>query len=93
MIILSLFDIIAVPTSGENNSSTNSLQTVKVKRENKVHTRRNDENQRLNRQTQRSRPPPTLVSGESRFFATNSSRRPTAKAKDNAFLLSRQMES
>ena len=93
MIILSLFDIIAVPTSGENNSSTNSLQTVKVKRENKVHTRRNDESQRLNRQTQRSRPPPTLVSGESRFFAKNSSRRPTANAMDYALLLSRQMES
>ncbi|KAK8793680.1 DNA binding protein [Blastocystis sp. subtype 4] len=84
---------LAVPTGEETKSSTDGVQNVKVKREDKVRPRRNDEGQRPNRQSQRSRPPPTLVSGESRFFATNSNRRPTANAMDNAFLMSRQMES
>ena len=82
-------NFVAVPTGEETKSSTDGVQNVKVKREDKVRPRRNDEG----RQSQRSRPPPTLVSGESRFFATNSNRRPTANAMDNAFLMSRQMES
>ena len=86
-------NFVAVPTGEETKSSTDGVQNVKVKREDKGRPRRNDEGQRPNRQSQRSRPPPTLVSGESRFFATNSNRRPTANAMDNAFLMSRQMES
>lgn len=53
--------------------------------------RKNDRPARPPRQQNRSRPQ-FLVSGESKFFATNSIRRSSTNAMDNAFLLSRQTE-
>lgn len=64
----------------------------KKKEERKPNERRNDKNKQQNRPQQRQRPPQFLVSGESKFFATNSTRKVTSNAMDNAFLLSRQME-
>lgn len=53
--------------------------------------RKNDRPAHPPRQQNRSRPQ-FLVSGESKFFATNSIRRSATNAMDNAFLLSHQTE-